>query len=198
MEELQREATQDVTVDDEWVTLHHLFIERRVQPLNLFLNEAEPEAARRAILDYGQAIRDMATTNIFPGDMLLKNFGVTRQGRVTFYDYDELALVTDCRFRDLPTPRDDGEELSAEPWFYVGPEDVFPEEFIRFLGLPPKLREVFVRAHGDVLTAAFWRGLQRRHAAGEVLEVFPYPAHRSLSAGRPGSPFEDFDPGGQD
>ncbi len=173
--ELTTGAARSVVVDDEEVHIHHLYVERRVRPLNLYLREAGAEAAMRVVEDYGQAIRDLATTNIFPGDLLLKNFGVTRHGRVTFYDYDELSLVTDCVFRDLPAPRNEEDEMAAEPWFYVGEHDVFPEEFLPFLGLGGELRRVFLEAHGEILTAAFWRKLQDRHRAGEVLDVLPYP-----------------------
>ena len=122
-------------------------------PLNLYLREADDSAARDAILDYGQAVKDLAATNIFPGDMLLKNFGVTRHRRVIFYDYDELCLVTDCDFREMPQARDFDEEFGSEPWFYVGPHDVFPEEFLTFMGLAGEQREAFLEAHGDLLTA---------------------------------------------
>ena len=176
-------ASATVELRGEQVLIRHLYVERRVEPLNLFLRRAMDEEAERAVRDYGQAIRDLATTNIFPGDLLLKNFGVTRSGRVTFYDYDELCLVTDCVFRELPTPRDDMEELAAEPWFYVGEHDVFPEEFLQFMGLNAAQRATFLAHHADVLTAAFWRGLQERHEAGQVMEVFAYPPSRRLRPG---------------
>jgi isocitrate dehydrogenase kinase/phosphatase len=186
LKELTEEAAETVTLDEEGKRLNfrHLYIERRVRPLDLFLRENNDEHERLAILDYGQAIRDLARTNIFPGDILLKNFGVTRNGRVIFYDYDELCLVTECEFRDMPEPETGHEEMAAEPWFYVGERDVFPQEFLHFLGLPRALREVFVRAHGDVLTASFWRELQARIRAGEVLHVFPYPPAKSLRGAR--------------
>ena len=180
LEELSQGASRTVTVDGDCVTIHHLYIERRVEPLNLFLRRADDGSCARAVLEYGQAIRDLAATNIFPGDLLLKNFGVTRQGRVTFYDYDELCLVTDCTFRDLPAARDDGEEMSAEPWFYVGAHDIFPEEFIRFLSFSQVQRQHFLGTHAEVLTADFWRDLKRRHKRSEVLDVFPYPPSRRL------------------
>jgi isocitrate dehydrogenase kinase/phosphatase len=119
---------------------------------------------------------------VFPGDLLLKNFGLTRHGRVTFYDYDELCLVTECRFRDLPEARTGEEETAAEAWYHVGERDVFPAEFLYFLGLKRELREAFLAAHAEILTAGFWRDLQRRHAAGEVLDVFPYPESSRLRA----------------
>ena len=149
--------------------------------MNLYLREAEPEAAREAALDYGQAIKDLAATNTFPGDMLLKNFGVTRHGRVIFYDYDEVSRVTDCNFRDLPQSADYDEEMSAEPWYYVGDGDIFPEEFARFMGFPAPLREAFMRAHGDLFTAGYWRELQARLKAGEIVDIYPYKHSRRLA-----------------
>jgi isocitrate dehydrogenase kinase/phosphatase len=178
LEELATAAAGSVTIDDELVHIHHVYVERRVQPLDLFLREAAPADAARIVLDWGQAIRDLASTNIFPGDFLLKNFGVTRHGRVTFYDYDEITLVTECVFLDLPSARDDGEELAAEPWFFVGEHDVFPEEFRNFLGLTGELRELFLAHHGELMTAAWWRALQERLRAGEVLDVLPYASAR--------------------
>lgn len=186
LRELAEGASQSVTVEGDKVAIHHLYIERKVEPLDLFLRRAHEDEAKRAVIDFGQAIRDLARTNIFPGDMLLKNFGVTRQGRVTFYDYDELCLVTDCRFRDLPEPEDDEEEWSAEPHFYVSENDVFPEEFLRFMGLGPVQREALLETHADILHADFWRTISRRQKDGEVLDVFPYPPSKSWTFTRRG------------
>jgi isocitrate dehydrogenase kinase/phosphatase len=186
LEELLSEASETVRIEGDNVVIGHLYIERRLTPLNLYLREAGPEDARLAVLDYGQAIRDLASSNIFPGDLLLKNFGVTRNGRVIFYDYDELCLVTDCNFRDLPKAATLEEEMGAEAWFYVGDDDVFPEQFVSFLGLEPDHLEIFLEAHGDLLTADLWRRMKKRHEVGEVLEVLPY--RRSLiSPPPPGS-----------
>src|SRR5947199_2680404 len=148
--ELLHVAANTVSVDGDSVVIDHLYTERRLTPLNLYFREVDGELAHEAVIDYGQAIKDLAATNIFPGDILLKNFGVTRHGRVVFYDYDELCLLTDCTFRDLPQARDLDEEFEAEPWFYVGPHDVFPEEFLNFMGLEGERREVFLQAHGDL------------------------------------------------
>jgi len=164
--------------------IEHLYAERRLTPLNLFIREADEWTARQAVLDFGTALRDLAATNTFPGDLLLKNFGVTRTGRVIFYDYDELCLVTDCNFREIPRARDDDDENSSEPWFYVGENDVFPEEFINFLGLPEQLRGDFLASHGEVLTAAFWRRMQESHRAGEIVDIFPYKESQRLRNGR--------------
>ena len=130
------------------------------------------------MLEYGQAIRDLAYMNIFAGDLLLKNFGVTRNRRVIFYDYDELCLVTDCRFRELPEAQSDKDEMRGETWYYVADNDVFPETFINFLGFDDAMRAVFLKAHGEVLTAVWWRSVQDRLRGDELLEVLPYGAHR--------------------
>jgi isocitrate dehydrogenase kinase/phosphatase len=165
-------------VDGDDLIIDHCYIERRMTPLNLYIRNATPEQAQQAVLDYGQAIRDLAYTNIFAGDLLLKNFGVTRHGRVIFYDYDELCLVTDCRFRDLPQADSYEDEMRAETWYYVADNDVFPETFINFLGFDDRLKTAFLATHGEILTAEWWRGVQEKLKANEVLEVLPYAAHR--------------------
>ena len=134
----------------------------------------------QAALEYGQAIRDLAATGIFPGDLLLKNFGVTRHGRIVFYDYDELRLLDECRFLTMPEPRTPEEELADEPWFPVGPDDVFPEELSHFVSFQGEARRAFFAAHGHLYSAAFWRDFQERNARGEVVDIFPYPAERRL------------------
>jgi len=167
-------AGATVRVDGERVVVRHVYTERRVTPLNIFLNHADPAAAREAVVEYGNAIKDLAAADIFTGDMLLKNFGVTRNGRVICYDYDELCLLSECRFRRIPPPTTIEEEFAAEPWFFVGEQDVFPEEFRAFLVPPGEVRDAFLEAHGDLLGVEFWRRVQRRLAAGEVVDVFPY------------------------
>jgi isocitrate dehydrogenase kinase/phosphatase len=156
-------------------------VERRVRPLNLFLFEADEAAVAAAARDYGRAIKDLAASNIFPGDIFTKNFGVTRHGRVVFYDYDELCFVTDCNFRDMPQPTTHEEEMSAEPWFSVRQNDIFPEEFPQFLRLPETARSSLFAHHANLFSAAFWRSLQERLRAGELPEIFPYRAERRLA-----------------
>ena len=178
LEELTGECAMNVQVEGDDVIVNHAYVERRLTPLNLYLRSATPEQAELAIIEYGQAIRDLAYTNIFAGDLLLKNFGVTRHNRVIFYDYDELCRVTDCRFRDLPEATSDEDEMRAESWFYVADNDVFPETFLRFLGFEDRLRDVFLEKHGEILEAGWWRALQGRLAAGDLVEVLPYHPHR--------------------
>jgi len=178
IEELKSEAAGTVRFENGELVIGHVYIERRMTPLNLYIRNASREDAERAVLDYGQCIRDLAVTNIFAGDLLLKNFGVTRHGRVIFYDYDELCAVTDCRFRDIPQAQNEEDEMRAEAWFHVNDNDVFPETFMQFLGFDPQLKEAFVKVHGEIMTADWWRGIQQRLTEGEVLEVLPYHRHR--------------------
>ncbi len=180
LEKLLAVAPSTVEVVGETVVVHHLFTERRLTPLDLFLRAAPPDAVRRAILDFGESLRDLARTNIFPGDLLLKNFGLTRYGRVVFYDYDEIAFLTDVNFREMPSQGDGDEEGGSEPSFYVGENDVFPEEFLTFMGLRGVAREAFLEAHSDLLGVGFWLGTQRLIRSGEILDVFPYPESRRL------------------
>jgi len=173
-------APSTVSVAGDRVVIRHLYTERRLTPLDVYLKSAPPEKARLAVLDYGQVLRDLAATNIFPGDMLPKNFGVSRHGRLIFYDYDELCLLSDCRFRYLPAPSEDWEEGAAEPSFHVGERDIFPEEFRAFLGFRGALLEEFLKAHGALLDARFWNEMQERHRRGEVVDIYPYGTVRRL------------------
>jgi isocitrate dehydrogenase kinase/phosphatase len=176
-EELLRDASQSCRVEGDDLIVEHCYIERRLRPLNLYVREADPAAAESAIIDYGNALRDLAASNVFPGDLLLKNFGVTSHGQVIFYDYDELCLVTDCVFRDLPQARSEEEESSAEPWFHYGPRDVFPEQWLPFLAIPAPLVPVFKQHHADLLTAGWWRrqSAQERLAAAAHSTVATEP-----------------------
>lgn len=178
LEELLAECSENVQKDGENLVVNHVYIERQLTPLNLYVRSATPEQAEIAVIDYGQCIRDLAYTDIFSGDLLLKNFGVTRHNRVIFYDYDELCRVTDCRFRDMPQATSDEDEMRAETWFYVADNDVFPETFLQFLGFEGRLREAFLEKHGEILEAGWWRALQERLAAGDLVEVLPYHPHR--------------------
>ena len=158
------------------LVIRHVYIERRMIPLNIYLQEATPEQLGHAVVEYGNAIKDLVRANIFPGDMLWKNFGVTRHGKVVFYDYDEIEYLTDCTFRKVPEPRNEEEEMSGEIWYRVGPKDVFPETFAPFLLGNPSVRAVFMKHHAELLDASFWQGHKERIQAGYVHDVFPYDA----------------------
>jgi isocitrate dehydrogenase kinase/phosphatase len=180
IEEFRRDTDETVEVTSDLVVIHHAYVERRVTPLDLYLREVSDEAARAAVDDFGQAIKDLAANGIFPGELLPKNFGVTRHSRVVCYDYDELSFLTDFTFRELPPPLFDEDELSDESWFGVGPRDLFPEEFRRFIGLPDHLLEVLGRSHGEMFDVAYWHDMQMRVTSGEIIDLFPYHPSRRL------------------
>ncbi len=176
LEELLQAAPNSVSVQEDRVAITHLYIERKMIPLNIYLQNADKTATKQAILDYGNAIKELAASRIFPGDLLLKNFGVTRHGRVIFYDYDELCLLTDCNFRRIPPPRSEEDEYSAEPWYHVAENDVFPEEFTRFLAIPIHLRKEFYQSHRDLFDITFWQTMQKQHQDGHLVDLYPYQA----------------------
>ncbi|MFN4265867.1 MAG: bifunctional isocitrate dehydrogenase kinase/phosphatase [Aquabacterium sp.] len=178
IEELRKFAPSVIEEEGEALILKHLYIERRMVPLNIYIQEAEGESLEHAVIEYGNALKDLVAANIFPGDMLWKNFGVTRNGKVVFYDYDEIEYVTDCNFRKVPTPRNEEDEMSGEIWYSVGPHDVFPETFGPFLLGDPRVRKIFMEHHADLLEPEFWQQHKERIKAGYVHDVFPYDRSR--------------------
>ena len=174
IEQFKREADETVEVTADQVVIHHAYIERRVTPLDVYLREVPEQAARAAVHDYGQAIMDLAANGIFPGELLLKNFGVTRHSRVVCYDYDELSFLTDFTFRAIPPSRFDEDDYADESWFGVGARDVFPKEIRRFIGLPADLLVVLDQAHSELYEVGFWHEMQARVAGGEIFDIFPY------------------------
>jgi isocitrate dehydrogenase kinase/phosphatase len=160
LEELLTECGSVCRLDGDDLIVGHCYIERRLRPLDLYLRDADSVAAEHALLDYGDALRELAAIDVFPGDLLLKNFGVTSQNKVVFYDYDEVTSLRECNFRELPTATNEEDEFSAEPWFFVGPNDIFPEQWLPFLGIPPELLDSFKARHGELLAPQWWRALQ--------------------------------------
>lgn len=175
LEELRNLCADSLEEDDISIVIRHLYIERRMTPLNIFLNEASDEILEEAVTEYGNAIREMSQANIFPGDMLWKNFGMTRYGRVVFYDYDEIEYMTDCNFRRIPPPPNPEAEMSGEAWYSVQDRDVFPEEFSTFLLGIPRVRTAFLKHHADLLTPEFWQTTQEKLRAGHIEDFYPYP-----------------------
>ncbi|WP_210396437.1 bifunctional isocitrate dehydrogenase kinase/phosphatase [Motiliproteus sediminis] len=181
--ELLQVAPSSVSVEGDKVRVRHLWTERRMIPLNLYIDDADEARLNDAIDEYGNAIRQLAAANIFPGDMLFKNFGVTRHGRVVFYDYDEILYLTECNFRRVPPPRYPEDELASEPWYSVAPNDVFPEEFAAYLASRADVRRVFMQRHREIFDPAYWQGLQEAIIAGEVVDVFPYRRRKRFDRG---------------
>ena len=177
-EQLETECAESLELDGDQLVITHLYIERRMTPLNLYLHTADEDEILHAVREYGDAIKHLAAANIFPGDFLYKNFGVTRQGRVVFYDYDEICYLTECNFREIPEPPYPEMEMSAEPWYTPGPADVFPEEFATFLLTDPRIRKIFLTLHRDLLDPTWWRARQAVIRSGRLDDIFPYPAER--------------------
>jgi isocitrate dehydrogenase kinase/phosphatase len=179
LEEIRRNAPSVLEENGDEVVIKHLYIERRMVPLNIWLTDAEQKnddaAIEHGVREYGNAIKELVAANIFPGDMLYKNFGVTRLGRVVFYDYDEIEYVEDCNFRSIPKARNEEDEMAAEPWYNVAKNDVFPEQFAPFLLGNAKVHDYFMKYHADLLTPAFWQACKQRIIEGHVDDVFPYP-----------------------
>ncbi len=174
LEELQRVVPSQLVFEGAELVILHLYAERKMIPLNLYLHTASDEQIEDAMDEYGNAIKQIAAANVFPGDMLLKNFGVTRHGRVVFYDYDEICFLTECVFREIPEPQTDEQAMSSTPWYDVGAFDVFPEEFRLFFSGNPKARRAFEKYHSDLYSVVFWRNMQERILAGNVVDIFPY------------------------
>ncbi|MEH6585273.1 MAG: bifunctional isocitrate dehydrogenase kinase/phosphatase [Halioglobus sp.] len=174
MEELYKVAPSLIEEHGKALIIKHVYVERRMTPLNLYLQGATDEQVLDVMDEYGNAIKQLAAANIFPGDMLLKNFGVTRHGRVVFYDYDEIQPLTECNFRKIPEPRTEEEEMASQPWYSVGPNDIFPEEFRLFFSGNQRARKAFDEIHSDLYEASFWQGLQEQVRSGYVESFFPY------------------------
>jgi isocitrate dehydrogenase kinase/phosphatase len=185
VEELYREVPSLIEEDGDDLIIKHLYIERRMEPLNMYLEKAEKagrdDLVDNAVEEYGNAIRELAIANIFPGDLLWKNFGVTRYGRVVFYDYDEIEFMTDCKFRRIPPPPDFETEMSGEVWYSVSRLDVFPEEFATFLLVSDRIRRSFMQHHADLFEAEFWQNAQEQIRQGKVQDFFPYPEPQRFS-----------------
>ncbi|MFL5937363.1 MAG: bifunctional isocitrate dehydrogenase kinase/phosphatase, partial [Gaiellaceae bacterium] len=174
LEQLDELAPSSIERDGDNLIVKHCYVERRQTPLNVYFATASAEQIDRAVREYGDTIRELAIANVFPGDLIWRNFGLTRYDRVLFYDYDEVEYLTDCEFRTIPPPPTPEAELAQEVWYGVGPRDVFPEEFGPFLLGDERVRESFLRHHADLLRPEFWRESQRRIASGEIVDFFPY------------------------
>lgn len=175
LDELLTSCSESCWLENGVLTIKLLFMERKIRPLNLFIEEKDMHSATKAVIDYGYAVKELAAANIFPGDLLMKNFGVTRHGRVVFYDYDELCLLEECNFRWKPIARHDEDELSGDVWFSVAENDVFPEEFKAFMVPEGSLKDAFLQHHADLFTPKFWKAMQQKSLSGDLVDFYPYP-----------------------
>jgi len=178
LSELQQVAASSLKITKDAILIKHLWTERFMTPLNIHIEEVlernDENALFHAVNEFGKAIKQLAAANVFAGDMLFKNFGITRHGRVVFYDYDEILYLTECNFRHIPEPMYPEQELAGEPWYSVAQNDVFPEEFSILTACNPKVRKLFNDLHGDLLEVSYWQSVQRQVKEGEIVDVFPY------------------------
>ncbi len=191
MDELRQVAPSMIEEHGKALVIKHVYVERRMEPLNLYLQHATDDQVVAVMDEYGNAIKELAAANVFPGDMLLKNFGVTRHGRVVFYDYDEIVPLTDCNFRTIPEPRNEAEEMASQPWYSVGPNDIFPEEFRLFFSGNQRARKVFDQMHSDIYAAQFWQRLQDQVRSGYVEYFFPYRRKLRFDRGEAAPPIAE-------
>ncbi|MGO1253401.1 MAG: isocitrate dehydrogenase kinase/phosphatase-domain containing protein, partial [Alcaligenes aquatilis] len=195
LEELRREVPSLLEESEDTILLRHVYIERRMTPLNLYLNKASDPALNAAVEQYGKAIRELAAADIFPGDMLFKNFGVTRLGRVVFYDYDEIQHMREMNFRAIPPAPNEEAEMASEPWYPIGPNDVFPEEFGYFLLTDPRIRKAFMAHHAELLEPEWWTQCRLRVTQGRIENIFPYNKDRQLHEFAKRAPVSSLQPG---
>ncbi|NQZ80962.1 MAG: bifunctional isocitrate dehydrogenase kinase/phosphatase [Colwellia sp.] len=177
LDELMNVAPSIIRVEQDLLIIQHLYIERRMVPLNLYLAQANEDEVNKAMYGYGEAIKQLIAANIFPGDMLLKNFGVTRHGRVIFYDYDEITYMNEVNFRVKPEAITEEQIYAAEPWYAVAAGDMFPEELATFALANQRYRQAFLLHHANLLEASYWQQCQKDVANGIYSDVFPYPHH---------------------
>lgn len=174
---LKETCAGSIEINENNLIIKHLYIERRMTPLNLYLrDETDEEKIRHAIDELGLCIKQIALTNIFPGDMLHKNFGITKHGRVIFYDYDEICFMDERNFREIPKS-DDPYALDT---LSVAPNDVFPEQFEHFIVGKKHLKDCLKELHGDLMTPAYWRQLQAVCKEGKTINFTPYNPRKSF------------------
>lgn len=175
LRELQNTVNSLLEIKGETLVIRHLYTERRMEPLNLYLETCSLEDAKHAVEEYGNSILQLAKADIFPGDMMTKNFGVTRQKRVVFYDYDEIEFLTAMNFRYKPKPETFEQIYASEPWYEVAPNDVFPEDFKRFMIGRRDVKDYFLDFHKAMFDPEHWTSIQKKLKEGELMHAFPYP-----------------------
>jgi isocitrate dehydrogenase kinase/phosphatase len=175
MKELRNTVNSLLETRGQTLIIKHMYTERRMIPLNIYLESCHTHEAMRAVEEYGSAILQLAKANIFPGDMMTKNFGVTRQKRVIFYDYDEIEFLVDMNFRKKPKAETFDQIYASEPWYDIAPNDVFPEDFKRFMIGRADVKEHFFNFHKNIFDPIYWIEIQKRINRGELIHAFPYP-----------------------
>ena len=174
LEQMKSQIGSSMVISGKALILKHVYVERKMTPLNLYITQCDNKTLERVMHDYGKAIKELAGANIFPGDMLMKNFGVTRWGRVVFYDFDEICPLTDCNFREVPQTQNALEELSRNSYFDIAENDIFPSQFKVFFSANEIAFNYFNNKHSNLFLATFWQGCQQQVHNGYLPDVYPY------------------------
>lgn len=174
LEQMKSQIGSSMVISGKALILKHVYVERKMTPLNLYITQCDNKTLERVMHDYGKAIKELASANIFPGDMLMKNFGVTRWGRVVFYDFDEICPLTDCNFREVPQTQNALEELSRNSYFDIAENDIFPSQFKVFFSANEIAFNYFNNKHSNLFLATFWQGCQQQVHNGYLPDVYPY------------------------
>jgi isocitrate dehydrogenase kinase/phosphatase len=181
LDEFVLAAKDNITITDDYVILHHLYVQRKVVPLPLYFQlEKNPESIRHGLIDFGYFLKDLAASGVFPCDLFnIWNYGVTDWGRVVLFDYDDVLPIERITFRVKPAPRNEFEESEPEEnWIVATQEDFFMDEIDRYSGVPQPLKGVFKSVHADLYTLEFWNDLTEKLRNGEVFDVIPYDRNK--------------------
>ena len=187
LEQLQATCASSLHIEGNYLIIKHLYIERRMIPLNLYVTRVDETEQERVLSEYAQAIKDIASAGLFAGDLLTKNFGVTNHGRVVFYDYDEVVPMARCNFRKIPEPMTPEQEMASEPWYSVADNDIFPEEFEYYIVTDPAHKKLLKANHPGLFQAESWQKIQQDIQQGILPDVYPYNQKKRFRQEAPSS-----------
>ena len=185
LHEFKIAAKDTVTINDDYVIIKHLYLQRKVIPLPLYLEiERDPEVIREVIIDYGYFLQEIAAVGVFPADLFnIWNCGVTSRRRIVLFDYDDIESLLDINFREKPLPHNQIDELIPDEDRIVAySNDFFMDEMKTFMGIPKSLQGVFNQIHGDLFKVDFWHKMQQRVRRGDILDIIPYDRERQFTS----------------
>jgi isocitrate dehydrogenase kinase/phosphatase len=185
LSELLQSAGNSAQLQGRALVFKYLIAQRKLTPLNVFLEGAPEDKAVRAMVNLGFCIRNNAAANVFNKDFDARNYGVSRYLKIYLYDYDAVEALTDVKVRSN-RDRCDGEE-DAPAWFFEPGLIFLPEEIEAGLRVRNRaLRRAFRTAHSDLMSVEYWEGLQQALRAGQVPGTHTFP--ETCHLGNPGTP----------
>jgi isocitrate dehydrogenase kinase/phosphatase len=174
LDELLRQASGSVQVEQDGVFLRSLIVQMKIIPLPVYLESADETETRDVIISLGNCIRNNAATNIFNKDLDSRNYGVGRYGRVFLFDYDAVEKLTDVKIR-TNSDREPGEE-AIPAWFFESGVIFLPEELEHGMQLMNRwARRCFREENSDLLTVEYWEEVQQKLLRGEIPDLQVYP-----------------------